>query len=715
MKRLFLSLLLPIMAVSAWCDEGTTFTAKTIEGVELCYTVVSEDEKTCVVLGATTESETVTIPNTANGYTVVAITEGAFNQYTCMKEVTIPGTVWGIGSAFQDCTGLKEVVFPEGLEYIDSDAFSGCRALKTVTFPSSLKTIHTSFKRCGLRKVIIPDIANWCAIERSTVEWGDTARHLYSDAETEIRELKIPVGVKRIADNAFAGFKTITSVKIPEGVETIGRSAFYNCWQLEGISIPSSLKTIGDNAFSRSTITELQLPEGVENLGYKAFYDCYELATVSFPSSLKTMSYSSFESCNKLQKFIIPDIAGWCKLLVDDGNGGQGAYPNVNRMEQDIHLYSDANTEVFKLEIPEGVTMIPSTAFENFKSLTSVKLPEGVASINEASFAYCTGLNTLYIPKSLQEIGKEAFYRCENLQKIIIADIGSWCEMTISGSDSNPLAVTEKGSLYSDENTEITDLIIPEGTRFVRPNAFSDCMNITSIVIPSSVKDLGDYAFKNCMGLQSITSNINIPFKLDSTAFGNSAEYMDNILYSIVPLYVPKGRANLYKNTEGWKLFATIEEGEPEGSDATLTVKQADNGTVGIQVAKGKTCTLNIKAEQGWKVHSVTFNGQEVTAQLGGDGLFTTPTITGDATLNVVYEKEGDAVSNPSASSVRIQGTAFGVRVTGVAAGETIQVFTEDSIMQKSVPMTGFQTDIPLKADQLYLIKVAGKVLKLRH
>ena len=56
-------------------------------------------------------------------------------------------------------------------------------------------------------------------------------------------------------------------------------------------------------------------------------------------------------------------------------------------------------------------------------------------------------------------------------------------------------------------------------------SAFSDCSNLESLVIPNSVKTIGEDAFANCMNLYSVTSLINMPFKLNESAFRYTAAY----------------------------------------------------------------------------------------------------------------------------------------------------------------------------------------------
>ena len=68
---------------------------------------------------------------------------------------------------------------------------------------------------------------------------------------------------------------------------------------------------------------------------------------------------------------------------------------------------------------------------------------------------------------------------------------------------------------------------------------------------------------------------------------------------------------------------------------------------------------MRITSFEGWKIHSVTFNGEEVTTQLTEEGLFTTPALQADAVLNIAYEKIEDntMVANALAAASRCRAT----------------------------------------------------------
>ena len=51
--------------------------------------------------------------------------------------------------------------------------------------------------------------------------------------------------------------------------------------------------------------------------------------------------------------------------------------------------------------------------------------------------------------------------------------------------------------IYSDENTEITDLVIPNGVTSIGKYAFYCCSSLTSVTIPNSVTSIASETFYN--------------------------------------------------------------------------------------------------------------------------------------------------------------------------------------------------------------------------
>lgn len=174
---------------------------------------------------------------------------------------------------------------------------------------------------------------------------------------------------------------------------------------------------------------------------------------------------------------------------------------------------------------------------------------------------------------------------------------------------------------------------------------------------------------------------------------------------------VQEGNSNYHSTQRISKKVNIVGEGE---YNPTLLIKQADNGSVSMKVTKGSKHTFTVHVSDGWKIHSVTFNDTDVTDNLNEDNTFTTPAINESSTLAIVYEQTGNSsVYFVSKSTVKIQGMSYGIRVTDAEAGDTIQVFTADGVLQKSVQTEGQTTDIPLPRNNTYIIKVGPKTMKL--
>ncbi len=75
----------------------------------------------------------IIIPEAIDGYRVVAIGAGAFQNCDAVTELSIPNTVTSIGdNAFTGCTGISTLTIPSGVTSIGSGTFSGCAGLNSI-------------------------------------------------------------------------------------------------------------------------------------------------------------------------------------------------------------------------------------------------------------------------------------------------------------------------------------------------------------------------------------------------------------------------------------------------------------------------------------------------------------------------------------------------------------------------------------------------------
>lgn len=137
-----------------------------------------------------------------------------------------------------------------------------------------------------------PQIAEpWFSIKNGTVSFHP---EYYSGSE----ELVIPETINgqtvtAIADYAFSGNDTITTVILPNTLTHIGDYAFSSCKGLRGIYVPGS----------------------VTGIGVYAFADCEQLEAVYIPGTVQSIGHGALDSCDSL-RFILFDgtYSQWTSL-----------------------------------------------------------------------------------------------------------------------------------------------------------------------------------------------------------------------------------------------------------------------------------------------------------------------------------------------------------------------------------------------------------------
>ena len=519
------------------------------------------------------------------GNGVTSIGSYAFYGCSSLTSVTIPDSVTSIGEyAFYDCGGLQSVTIGNGVTSIGSYAFINCEGLTeinwnavavanfnsssnvfynagttgdgiTVTFGESVKipaylfyendssyrpniksvTIGNAVNSIGYRAFYYcrsitridysGDITGWLKISglNNLLEYVSSSCELYIGG-TKVEELVIPDGVTSIPSSAFKNLKGITSVTIPDSVTSIGFDAFYNCISLTEVTIPDSVTSIGSSAFRGCSLTEVTIPDSVTSIGSSAFSGCSGLTSVTIPDSVTSIGSSAFYNCSGITRIDYSgDITGWLNI--------EGLDNLMKYVSSSCELYF-GGTKVEELVIPDGVTSIPSSAFENLKGITSVTIPDSVTSIGVDAFEGCINLiqkvdGVGYVDKWVVNcdssvtaanirsdtvgIADRAFYDCTTLQSVTIPDsvksIGIYAFYKDSGLQSVTIGngVTCIGHYAFYGCSSLTSVTIGNGVTSIENYAFYGCSRLSSVRIPDSVTSIGDYAFSGCSGLRTVT------------------------------------------------------------------------------------------------------------------------------------------------------------------------------------------------------------------
>ncbi len=181
---------------------------------------------------------------------------------------------------------------------------------------------------------------------------------------------------------------------------------------------------------------------------------------------------------------------------------------NIEKIGNGAFYECDSLTSI---TIPDSVTSIGDSAFEDCDSLTSITIPDSVTSIGDWAFRGCDSLTSLTIPDSDTSVGNWAFDGCSLLKDtyVNITDLAAYATGNTTGEFPGA-----KHLMIDD--TEITELVIPDSVTSIGERAFLDCTSLTSVTIPDSVTSIGHYAFSGCSSLPSIT----IPDSVTSIGHG---------------------------------------------------------------------------------------------------------------------------------------------------------------------------------------------------
>ena len=197
-------------------------------------------------------------------------------------------------------------------------------------------------------------------------------------------------------------------------------------------------------------------------------------------------------------------------------------------------------SNLFELELPNGITTIEKNAFNSCTSLAVLSIPNTVKNIGARAFSGCHSLNSIYLPNSVETIGSSAFSYCFSLSSITIPEKITSLEDSLFHYCSKLAKINFSNNIVS-----------------VGSQVFSFCSALESIVLPNSVKNIGEYAFAECENLRSLTfpenlKTINHPiFSISTRASSNDSYHISTIYWNAINYeeefrYIYKSGYNTY-------------------------------------------------------------------------------------------------------------------------------------------------------------------------
>ena len=347
--------------------------------------------------------EAITIPSaiTANGnpYKVTAIGNKAFSDCTKLKtvalpegleiigadafyncyyisEMVLPSTLKSIGEyAFYDNSRVKSIVVPEGVETIGERVFEYMSSLTKLVLPSTLKEMGTYvINNCSNLEIVQSKATTPLAIDENTFvnrRWNSNTQQY--DISPSSATLYVPIGTKAKYE-AIEGWTTFKGIEEGEILEIAVDGLRYSYYTGD-----ATATVIADESYKEltsvnipSTITVVGRAYKVTAIGNRAFSDCTNMKTVVLPEGLKIIGTRAFYDCYNISEMVLPSTLREI---------GERAFFYGYRMKT--------------LIVPEGVKTIGSYAFSYMNSLTKLTLPSTLKEVGESIIVGCHRMETV--------------------------------------------------------------------------------------------------------------------------------------------------------------------------------------------------------------------------------------------------------------------------------------------------------------------------------
>lgn len=443
---------------SVYDAPNTTVTAS--------ITLISNVFKACTSLA---EINIIDDPAIEGAYTSI---DGAL--YTADKSILVFVPFANVGR-YKDGAPTYELVVPNTVRMVITNAIADCTALKTVTFEEFDKEDANYGKQ-------LLTIGNYTSTSSST-----SSNFTIGGKTSAITKITLPSHLAKIGYNAFLISSTLADY---EPMEII-------------FNLEASNVVIDTYAFHYSTVKALALP-GVKSIGKYAFKNAEKMESLTFvslDSSITTLPDYMLQNAKSLKSFTI--------------------FPQIKTIAQ----YAFAGCEsLTSLNVPSTVTKINNFAF-NKTGLTSFTLHSGLTHSNlgtnlfdgcaslksftfeakedgtypltvipDKMFYNCTALETINLEAfaaQITKIGASAFYHCDVLTAF---DFSKFTSLTTVGGNS--FSYMSKFVRIDLTKTKITDIT----------SAFNNLANLEEFIFPETLsKNIASNSFTNDKLLKKVT------------------------------------------------------------------------------------------------------------------------------------------------------------------------------------------------------------------
>lgn len=536
---------------------------------------------------------------------VTKIEDWAFYDCNKLTVMTIPSSVATIGEyALNFCTGLTELfVHAKTPPTVGTNAFINVNLAIPVYVPAAsldaykaaniwqeftkLQALVTEFTVDNLKYKVTDYIAD--EVELTGYATKPTGK---LDIPASVTYGSKTYSVTSIVEQAFDGCSALTEVTIPASVTSVGSDVFNGCSSLTQATIGDGLTEISTFMFTNcSALKKLVIGKGVTKIESFAFANCSNLKEITVLASNppSVVSDRTFENVSRDIPVYVPlealsaykaasvwkgftnlqpisteftvdklkyDVTDLVANTVEITSGyGDGAlnipatvtYAGTEYKVTSIGVEAFYDCSFTSVTIPDGVTIIKYSAFQNCSELTEVTFGNSITTIENTAFYYCLSLKQVTIPKSVTKIGGNVFGFCTALTQINV-------------DAANTVYSSENGVLFNKDKTTLlrypaakpgTTYTVPKSVTCIGESAFGQCTALKELTLLENVSKIESYAFEDFAAITKMTVLATVPPTTETSVFA---------YFNLdTPVFVPAASLAVYKAADGWKEFTNLQ------------------------------------------------------------------------------------------------------------------------------------------------------------
>lgn len=412
--------------------------------------------------------------------------------------------------------------------------------------------------------------------------------------------------------------------------------------------------------------------------------DCSNLTEVSIPANIKSLS-STFYGCKNLKKITAPGVEAIYYAFC--GSGIEAIdMPNLKR----IHDSFGRCTSLKKIDIPTGVAEIGGDVFEGCVNLESVTLPYSLIEFESSrAFVDCISLKDIIV-KNPTPIGIEES----------IFDAMTYLNATLH-VPAEALETYKSANVWKNFFNIVGDAPTDD--------------NVCSIIIANSWggqifigdKEIGDEGIFTANRGEKITlkfvsdSSGDYTYEV-SAAYVNGKDVSADIANNELTIEVSGN------TTIGIDWDSHYVEPDP----IYLTIKHADNGCIKMQVDEWDAYKFYIEPAEGWSIHTVMFNEEDITSNISDNGEIELYGLYDNSILSITFQSNSSAVRAVEQSNAKVYAKEGYISITNIGSGEPVQIYNEAGIQVVSTHATSETMNVPLDKG-LYIVKLKDATIKV--